>query len=522
MAKEGGMEMKKSVLLLMTLLLVFCCSPALGAEYDSFDGAEPPKLRALLIGCDHFLTQEDTWPAAEHNIQLLADTLINDQRRYALIRSYASAIASVDAFEEAVLNTFRSASDRDISLLYISTHGVYSETGGPAESGLVLSDGQEEALLTAPALERILSQLPGTKMVILDACNSGAVIGKGLSSGAGDSFLTGPAYKVLCSAGGSEASWYFQSGSNAEAAGASYFASVLSSGLGAQGDYAADENADGQITLREAYVYLLDNYAASTTQVYPQTDGDFVLFSYDPNAPRRIKKAITDLSFDETLLTAGETEVSFSFTVQRQVELYYQIIYHRDGAWQFDQAQHFLDGEQADGTVLPGRKTRILSLDTAADASGYAIVQLITLEDGVPVFQGARLLCVQPASGEAVLSISVPPAFIPEAWQELPILVQHDVPCGLTVNIQNEDGRTVRRLAYETPSRPQQLSPAGSTFYWDGLRTDGSLASPGLYTVQVKVRLGENVWTAQSEKVALLPLEPDQEKSLPSPTETTP
>ncbi len=162
------MEMKKSVLWIMTLLFVFCCSPALGVEYGSFDGAEPPKLRALLIGCDHFLTQEDTWPAAEHNIRLLSDTLINDRRRYALIRSYSSAIASVDAFEEAVLNAFRSAGDKDISLLYISTHGVYSETGGPAESGLILSDGLEEALLTASALERILSQLPGTKMIILN------------------------------------------------------------------------------------------------------------------------------------------------------------------------------------------------------------------------------------------------------------------------------------------------------------------------------------------------------------------
>ena len=516
------MDMKKTVLWLTALFLFFCCFPAFGAEEDAFPHAGQPQLRALLIGCDHFLTQEDTWPAAEHNIRLLSDTLINDRRRYALIRSYASAISSVDAFEDAVLNTFRSAGDGDISLLYISTHGVYGETGGAEESGLILSDGEEEALLTAPALERILSQLPGTKMVILDACNSGAMIGKGLPSETGGVFLTGPAYKVLCSAGGSEASWYFHSGSSAEAAGASYFASVLSSGLGAQGDYAADQNADGDITLREAYAYLLDNYAASTTQAYPQNDGDFVLFSYDPNAPQRIKKAVTDLSFDETLLTAGETEVSFAFTVQRQVELYYQIIYHRDGAWQFDQAQHFLDGEQADGTVLPGRKTRVLSLATEADASGYAILQLITLEDGVPVFQGARLLCVQPASGSAVLSVSAPPAFMPDAWEELPIYVRHDVPCGLTVNILNEDGRTICRLAYETPSRPQQLSPAGSTFYWNGLQTDGSPAPAGLYTVQVKVRLGGNVFTAQSEKIALLPPETDKDQDLASPTKTTP
>ncbi len=506
--------MNKIVLWLTALLLFLCCSPAYSAENGASPEEQPPKLRALLIGCDHFLTQEDTWPAAEHNIRLLSDTLNNDRRRYALIRSYASAIASVEAFEEAVLSTFRSARDQDISLLYISTHGVYSETGGTAESGLILSDGQEEALLTAPALERILSQLPGVKMVILDACNSGAVIGKGLPADGDKAFLSGPAFKVLCSAGGSEASWYFHTGSNAEAAGASYFASVLSSGLGVQGDYAADQNDDGDISLQEAYAYLLDNYAASTTQAYPQNDGNFILFSYDPAAPRRVTKAVTDISFDETLLTAGETEVSFSFTMQRQAELYYQIIYHQDGAWQFDQAQHFLDGEQADGTVLPGRKTRVLSLETASDASGYAIVQLITLEDGMPVFQGARLLCVQPASNEVAVSVYVSPAFCPDEWQELPILVRHDVPCGLTVNILNAEGRPVRRLAYETPSRPQQLSPAGSTFYWDGLQTDGSPAPAGSYTVQVKIRLDGKVFTATSEEITLLSHDNERESSV--------
>lgn len=507
--------MKRGLCCLMAFLFVFLLSPASGEEGGFAPVDHPPKLRALLIGCDHFLTQEDTWPAAQHNIRLLSDTLMNDRRGYALIRSYASAVASVEAFGEAVLNAFQSAGSGDISLLYISTHGVYGgETEGAAESGLLLSDGQTEALLTAPELEHILSQIPGTKMVILDACNSGAVIGKGLSSFESGVSLSGPEYKVLCSAGGSEASWYFHGGGAAgDASGASYFAAVLSNGLGAQGDFGADQNDDGDITLREACAYLLDNYAASTTQAYPENDGDFVLFSYDPNAPRRVEKAVTDLSFDETLLTAGETEVSFAFTVQRQAELYYQIVYHRDGAWQFDQAQHFLDGEQADGTVLPGRKARVLTLETDADASGYAIVQLITLEDGEPVFQGARLLCVQPASGEVALSVSAAPVFSPGGWQELPIVVRHDVPCGLTVNILNDEGRTVRRLAWESPSRPQQLSPAGSTFYWDGLLADGSPAPAGTYTVQAKVVLGGRTFTTESEKITLLTPETRLESS---------
>ena len=484
-------------LVMLALLLLFASAQA---------ESPPPsqgKLRALLIGCDYFVTQENTYPAADHNLHMLADALSADRRRYALIRSYSGTIASIDAFEEAVLSAFQNCSPQDTSLLYISTHGVFLEEADPPLTGLYLSDGQQETVLDAARLQQILNTVPGKKVVILDACNAGAVIGKGLAHGTGSVFLSGPDYKVLCSAGGSEASWYFQGGADA-AVGASYFATVLSDGLGARGDPAADQNADGMITLAEAYNYLRDNYAASTPQVYPQDDSAFVLFSYDPLRPRKIAKAVTGVTFEDTLLTAGQCEVSFSFTVQRQVELYYQIIYHRDGAWQFGQAQQFQDSEQTDGTVLPGRKIRTLMLNTPPDAYGYAMIQLITLEDGQPVFQGARLLCVQPTAAEVHLNVLTEPAFFPGLGEEMHILVQIDVPCGLTVNILDSSGRTVRRLSYEAPSRPQQLSPPGCTYYWDGRMSSGESAAPGEYTVQVKVRLNEEQYAAMSAPFLLL------------------
>lgn len=489
---------------LLAWLLCLPLCPSGFAEEEAFAYEKPSsRLRALLIGCDHFISQPDTWPAAESNLRLLSDALAADSRRYDLIRSYSGNLATVEAFEEAVINAFQGAQGQDISLLYISTHGIFDEKEDNARAGLLLSDGEMEEVLDAPNLQRILDQISGVKMVILDACNSGAVIGKGLSDCGLHAFLTGADYKVLCSAGGSEASWYFQGGVEPAVTGASYFATVLSNGLGAQGDFAADWNADGLITLAEAYAFLRDNYAASTPQTYPQNDDEFVLFSYDPDLPRFVQKAVTDITFEETLLTAGQSEVSFSFTMQRQAELYYQIIYHQDGAWQFDQAQHFLDGEQADGTVLPGRKARTLTLNTGADAFGYAMIQLITLENEKPVFQGARLLCVQPAQGEVRLNVITAPSFVPGAGQELSILVRHDVPCGLTVSILNEDGTTVRRLSYEAPSRPQQLSPAGTNFYWDGCLNHGEAAPPGKYTVQVKARLGMNSAIVKSEPFLL-------------------
>ena len=490
----------KRTLALLCLLLIL----PWGAAGKQPEGPPRRGMRALLVGCDHFITQPDTWPSADHNLQLLGDTLLRDSRRYALIRSYSDSISSVEAFQRAVENTFQGAGEEDISLLYISTHGLLEEEGPSAVAALLLSDGYTEEKLEAAALQQILDRVPGRKVVILDACNSGAFIGKGLSGGAERAFFCGEQYKVLCSAGGSEASWYWQ-GADASTGGASYFATVLADGLGDAGGHAADANVDGQVTLREIYDYLWDNYAVSTPQVYPQHDEDFVIYAYDAARTRPVRKAVTDITFEDTLLPAGRSQVKFSFTVQRQTELYYQVVYHQDGAWQFAQAQHFLDGEQADGTVLPGRKMRTLALDTTGeDAFGYAIIQLITMEDERPVLQGARLLCVQPEEGEVQLRVMTDAAFLPAAGQELCILAQHDVPCGLTVAIVNEEGRVVRRLAYDQPSRPQQLIPAASSFYWDGKTAAGDMAPPGRYTVRVRVRLGENTFLCESPPFELL------------------
>ena len=66
------------------------------------------------------------------------------------------------------------------------------------------------------------------------------------------------------------------------------------------------------------------------------------------------------------------------------------------------------------------------------------------------------------------------------------------------MSILDADGKTVRRLSYALPSRPQQLSPAASTFYWDGKTASGEWAPPGRYTVLVKARLGEIEYAGES------------------------
>lgn len=486
---------------LLAALAFFCCLRSACGETR-----ETAQRRALLIGCDHFVSQPDTFPAAAHNVDLIARALQGDIRGYERIQTSCGVLASREEFEAALSDAFSAAEESDVSLLYISTHGLFDEGKSNLDAALLLSDGEREYALTADELFSLLDAIPGRKILILDACKSGAFIGKGISGGANAAPFRGEGYQVLCSAGGSEASWYWQSGNaGAEISGASYFATVLSDALGVNGDYAADDNADGLITCGEAARYIRENYAASTPQTYPENDRDEVLLQYDPQAAGPSGKTVTDITFDETLLHVGESEIPFSFTVQKETRLYYQVVYHRDGAWQFAEAQHFLDGEEENGMTAPGRKRRTLCLDTGSmEHYGYAMVQFITLENGTPVLQGARLLCVQPVFGDPRLSVSVSPGFRPAAGQEACILVWHEVPCGLTVEIRDEEGQKVARLGYETPTRPQQLAPNGSSFYWDGKNDRGQMAAPGRYTVVVKTRIGRNTFSVQSTPIELL------------------
>jgi len=501
------------------LAAVMCLLPLFtvyGAEISWIEAPQGER-RALLVGCDHFVTQKDTWPAAEHNVEILGQALGEDERKYALIRRCPGNVHTVDALAQAIAEAFAGARDTDTSLLYIATHGVFDGRGSNGDAALILSDGEAEELLYAGQLQQMLDAVPGRKVLILDACNSGAFIGKGLSGGADRVSFTGPDYKVLCSAGGSEASWYFQGNQEPTTAGASYFATVLTGGLGS----GSDLNGDGLVTMDEIYGYLMDNYAASTPQMYPQSDRDFVLYAYDGTRDREQNKAITDLVFDDTVLTAGQSRVSFSFTARREVALYYQVVYHENGLWRFEDAQHYQDDETETGTVLPGRKARNILLRTDEDAFGYAMIQLITLEEGQPVFQGARLLCVQPKDGNVVLNAAVDPAFIPGIGQEACILAQHSVPCALSVSIVDERGQTVRRLAYDAPSRPQQLQPNASSFYWDGRTQRGDMAPAGRYTAVIRVRMGDRVYMCESAPIELIgvaPAEALEAEPTPAPT----
>lgn len=83
---------------------------------------------------------------------------------------------SVHEMLSAISSTFADASSEDISLFYYSGHGLSS--ADPEMNGALI--GVDYAsYLTASQLREALDAVPGRKIVLIDACYSGAFIGKG-------------------------------------------------------------------------------------------------------------------------------------------------------------------------------------------------------------------------------------------------------------------------------------------------------------------------------------------------------
>lgn len=441
----------------------------------------PVTRRALLVGCDAFITHENTAPSARMNVERMARMLQSDARGYASIAREDQGIPDREYLENAVQTAFDGADDNDISLIYFCTHGLYDRIS--YEPLLVLSDGKKEDSLSAASLKQMLDAVPGRKILILDACNSGAFIDRG-ARGNGNLF-TGSEYLVLTSAGAYENSFLWH---DRQVAGGSYFAQELCEGLRTG---AFDLNADGTVTMEEARLGLLEYHGASTAQLYPLQSGE-ALYVYDPARPDTSERPISDLALDSALLTGGEDTLYFSFTVQRPVRVQYQLIYYRGGQWRFDTPQLVEDQENAEGALTPGRKQRAVTLVTEDEAAaGYALLQIVVQEGRYAMLAGSRLISVQPDDGDPGLAVWCGGACDAERGQEASLYVRHAFPCSLTVRILDAEGGLVRRLAYKNSSRPLGERQDGSFFYWDGRDAAGNAVPAGEYTAEITCRVGE-------------------------------
>ena len=333
------------------------------------------QVRALLVACREFLSAPSLGYDSSANLQTLAACLTLSGVEGSHIRLEDGTIASADGLMAAARQAFSEAAETDVCLLYLCTHGLQ-------EPCLLLSDGARESRLTPGELYGMLRPLPGKKLIILDACSSGAFLADfpPLSpSGEKNSHLS-----VLTSCRETERSWY-SAGERLSSGTLSYFAEALCAGLGLHGDAEADTDADGQIGLAELYKHLQNACVLSTPQLSPGADTSISLPAVRLPLTGR---ALSDFSFGSSLLSPGAPEISLSCTVRRPAGVEYRVIEYQRGEWDWPNAIQIRGGQ-----VQAGRLSQTIRL-MGAEPGAYYALQVYALEDGYASLCASRLFAI--------------------------------------------------------------------------------------------------------------------------------
>ena len=500
---------------LVVALTALCLSAGLwpcGAAETAGDGVRVN--RALLVGVDDFVSHPSIYPASTNNVFAMQAALQASITPFETIMIPDSPVTDAGALASLIADTFIGADADDVSYLYLCTHGEFD--GDPAsEPALLLSDGRTEGRLTPEALEAALSGIAGVKVVLLDACYSGAFIGKGMRQRPARLYFQREDYKVITSSGAMEESWYWNASMSAVDGafpqGAFYFSQALSQGLSPRYGFPADLNRDGSVTLQELYDALMDTHAASTPQVYPQED-DFVVFQYDPASMTADNRSpIGDVTFSEAEPDENGAQLGLEYTALRPVRVAYQVVRRQGQVWRFDEAQLLYDNVEQytafgdePGAVTAGRKVRKLRLNLPpGEQSGYILAQLLSIENDKLVVHAGKVIAIPPEEGDPQLCVQTDASLAVGGAEELAIYVGHVCPCALSVAVVDEDGGTVRRLCHKQSTRPMQMNPEGSVFYWNGCDRSGRPVAAGKYRVRVSCLLGERTFSAESDLLTL-------------------
>jgi YD repeat-containing protein len=268
--------------------------------------------RAFLVGVGDYKYFPDTHgnsdlPSPPYDVERMHDILNHSSSGFSLINELINLHATKLAILNGIANAFSGADADDVSYFYFAGHGLNSSGVSYLCSTDVSYYSPLSSYISTNELESALSAIPGTKVVILDSCHSGGFIGKQIgeeeistnaqefNDNVIDVFLsrdlTSSQYKVLTSCLSSQTAIELIP---SEGDPWGLFSDVLCEGCGYDyysHPYCADENANGEITLDEAYDYtdeqvniIIDILNAppyewdidQDTQVYP-LNSDFVI-----------------------------------------------------------------------------------------------------------------------------------------------------------------------------------------------------------------------------------------------------
>ena len=448
--------------------------------------------RCLLAGVDHFVSLPDTAPAAANNLRRMEGLLRAHLDREAEVTASLDGPGSVSKFRELFSETFSEAGPEDCSVIYFSTHGVRAEDG----TAFLLSDGISEEGLSPETLREMLDTLPGEKILILDACYSGAFIGKGVRDG--KNRLAGEKTRVLVSAGGEEDSYFWQDSSGD---GGSYFLAAMESLL--KDPETGDIDGDGYLSLQEVTDGIRALCGVSRAYCWPEDSGR-ALFRNDGEGPDG--SPCSGLRFTTVEEDAFKPSAEIVFSASGPMHLWYQTVPWKEGKWDFESAVKLPDRERYEGSrgqIGPGEKNRTVRLSSVdGEKSGTALLQILSVTDGKTRPEGSRRMAL---TGDGEVSLTVD---ILGGTDETGGLIMADLPCFVTVTAENEAGETVRTMAKGEACIPD----AGLYVYWSGLDENGAVCPAGIYRFRAVCTDAYGVREAFSEGFAIGEKEKGQSK----------
>ncbi len=250
--------------------------------------------RALLLACGTF--DDPAFPALHsptHDARALTDTLGRpDIAGYDVVSRVDCSTAEARV---AIQEFFRQARPGDISLVYVSSHGVQDARG---DLHFVFRDTQKTVLdATAVSADwckrQIYGSRSGSTIVLLDCCFSGAFI-RGMQPRGVDTNVAqlvqglpeGSGVAVLTASGETEYSLEASEDRAAAAERPSYFTEALLAGIDTG---AADANRDGRITVDELYTFIVRRLRLGPSPQRPQRmghgEGELVIARAPQHAP---------------------------------------------------------------------------------------------------------------------------------------------------------------------------------------------------------------------------------------------
>lgn len=366
--------MKKKVFGLICcalVILLFALYGVFGMKQRTADGVT----RCLLIGCDRFVSMPGTEPASANNVDTMEALLADFLPEGTEISRQVNGPGSVEGFGLLAADTFREAKQADTSLIYLSTHGVLKAEAEGQQMYLLLSDGETEEGLSPEELKNTLEKIPGRKILILDACHSGAVIGEGWD---GPNPFEGSGCLVLCSSSAQEDSWFWNTETD-EYTGTGYFTAAMDRVLRASDPEQIDPDGSGEVTLKELTERLRGIHGASTVCCWPE-ESEEKLFRIPQD--RKTGARLQGVSFGEAERDGDAVILPIRFRAGERVRIMYQLVPGRNGKWDFEHAVRLPDREKTGlirGLLSPGEKERKIRLTAGSlGEDGKALLQIIS------------------------------------------------------------------------------------------------------------------------------------------------